>query len=146
MAIFSGSATGAMPAAGTAIAGLDAASVNSVKLIELDFSMNAAGGGTNIGIGKNSLTGSSQANPMNLTCEEFSGLMSQTTLGTAWSVAPGAPAMYFRRAFHNNAFVSAYVIFTFPRGLSIPTSSSLLLWAIASGTVANFNVNTVIDE
>lgn len=145
--IYSGSITGALPAAGNAIADFDAAALNSAKLFAIEVTLTALGGGNNWGLGVEGNNNASQANPTPLLSEEGFGQLSNTTLGTVWSVAPLAPTIFYRRVFHNNAFADAATILTFPRGLSINRSgAALCLWAIASAALSNFGINAVIDE
>jgi hypothetical protein len=60
----------------------------------------------------------------------------------SWATSPTVPLIYHRR--WNGTLASVGVVWTFPRGLVIPVSSSLVIWNIAT-TVAS-DVNCVIDE
>jgi len=60
----------------------------------------------------------------------------------AWGTSPTVPLIFRRR--WNGTLASVGVVWTFPRGLVVPVSSSIVNWNIAT-TVAS-DVNTVIDE
>jgi hypothetical protein len=54
------------------------------------------------------------------------------------------PTAFFRRI-ALPATIGAGVIWTFPRGLVLATSASLLVWNLATNS-ANTNVHVVVDE
>lgn len=60
----------------------------------------------------------------------------------SWATSPTVPLIYHRR--WNGTLASVGVVWTFPRGLVIPISSSLVIWNIATTVAAD--VNCVIDE
>ena len=69
-------------------------------------------------------------------------------LATAWSVAPAAPTNFFRafRAVESaTATVGYYQLLTFPRGLKISPSSSLVLWNSNANTFAHINLSWEIE-
>lgn len=60
----------------------------------------------------------------------------------SWATSPTVPLIYHRR--WNGTLASVGVVWTFPRGLVIPISFSLVIWNIAT-TVAS-DVNCILDE
>ncbi len=60
----------------------------------------------------------------------------------AWGTSPTVPLIYHRRA--NLTLASVGIIWTFPRGLTIPISSGVVIWNIATTVAAD--VSWVIDE
>jgi hypothetical protein len=60
----------------------------------------------------------------------------------SWLTSPTVPLIYHRR--WNGTLASVGVVWTFPRGLVIPISSSLVIWNIATTVAAD--VNCVCDE
>lgn len=60
----------------------------------------------------------------------------------SWATSPTVPLIYHRRM--NLTLASVGVVWTFPRGLVIPISWSLVIWNIAT-TVAS-DVNCILDE
>lgn len=67
----------------------------------------------------------------------------KTTAALTWATSPTAPTNYLRR-FFTPATIGAGVIWTFPRGLQIPPSGTLVLHNITAGAVSDFWA--VIDE
>jgi hypothetical protein len=61
----------------------------------------------------------------------------------AWGTAPTAPTNFLRRV-TLPATIGAGIIWTFPRGLVIPVSSSIVIWNIGTNSVADIWI--VIDE
>jgi hypothetical protein len=61
----------------------------------------------------------------------------------SWATSPTVPLIYFRR-WNGAATIGVGIVWTFPRGLVIPISSSLVLWNITL-TVAS-DVNCIVDE
>ena len=72
------------------------------------------------------------------------GTFGLTTTATAWTVAPTAPATYLRRIYLP-AISAAGVTWTFPRGLRIASSHSLVNWNIAAGSPQT-QINAILDE
>ena len=60
----------------------------------------------------------------------------------AWVVSPTIPLIFRRR--WNGTLASVGVVWTFPRGLTVPVSGSIVNWNIATTVAAD--VNVVIDE
>ena len=60
----------------------------------------------------------------------------------AWATSPTVPLIFRRR--WNGTLASVGVVWTFPRGLVLPASGSMVNWNIAT-TVAS-DVNVVLDE
>ena len=60
----------------------------------------------------------------------------------AWSTSPTVPLIY--RRLWNGTLASVGVVWTFPRGLVIPASGSIVCWNIATTVAAD--VNVVLDE
>jgi hypothetical protein len=69
-----------------------------------------------------------------------------TTIAQAWSVAPTVPAQFHRRVFDVQA-IGFSMIWTFPRGLRLATSQSMVLWLLTgNATVQSFSVSYEVDE
>lgn len=66
-----------------------------------------------------------------------------TTLSLTWGTSPTAPANYHRR-WNSAATIGVGIIWTFPRGLIVPVSASLVVFNITA-TVAT-DSNWAIDE
>lgn len=61
----------------------------------------------------------------------------------SWGTSPTVPLIFLRR-WNGAATIGVGIIWTFPRGLVIPISSSLVVWNITA-SVAN-DITCVIDE
>jgi hypothetical protein len=66
-----------------------------------------------------------------------------TTASLSWGTSPTAPSPYHRR-WNTAGTVGVGVIWTFPRGLVIPVSASLVVFNITAGVA--LDVNFAIDE
>lgn len=125
-----------------AAADLKASSANSPKLMECGVSLGAATAST-FGLGRPANT-PTQTSPVLLQAENPADPTAQSGSAVAWSVAPTVPVQFFRRIAMPNT-VGAGIIWTFPRGLVIPASGSLVVWNLAVNS-ASTNVWWVVDE
>ncbi len=66
-----------------------------------------------------------------------------TSQNLTWGTSPTAPTIYHRR-WNSAATIGVGIIFTFPRGLVIPVSGSLVVFNITAAVA--LDVNTAIDE
>lgn len=118
-------------------------STNKPKVMELGISQNAATAGA-YGIGRPAAIGLTPTTPQTFVDEgDGNAPAAQTTAAVAWGTGPTVPANFNRRL-SCAATIGVGAIFTFPRGLGIPTSSSIVLWIIATAPVCD--VYAVIDE
>jgi hypothetical protein len=75
--------------------------------------------------------------------EDFAEPAGSTTTALAWGTPPTVPLFFFRRI-NLPATIGAGRVITFPRGLVIPVSSSLVVWNLAANGVSDIDV--VLDE
>jgi hypothetical protein len=68
---------------------------------------------------------------------------SAVLVALSWATSPPVPATFIRRWNTLNTFGMG-VIWTFPRGLFVPASSSLVIWNITA--TAGADVTCIIDE
>jgi hypothetical protein len=61
----------------------------------------------------------------------------------SWATSPTIPLIFLRR-WNSAATIGVGIVWTFPRGLVIPVSSSLVIWNITTAVAAD--VNCIIDE
>lgn len=118
--------------------------VNKTKILEFGFMSFIVVTVSSYGIGRSSSVGVNPTLTHSFVNEQSSNSPTAQTIGaTAWGTAPGIPTNFVRRttAGSGNAGGS---IFTFPRGLGIPPSSSVVFWSI--GLTSNLSVYAVIDE
>ena len=123
---------------------LRSASTGKPKVMELGYSLGAATASI-IGIGRPAAIGVTPTTPLTVIDEsDGNGPTGLTTCAVAWGTAPTVPTNFFRRA-SLPATIGAGIIFTFPRGLGIPVSSSIVVWNITANS-AVVDVWAVVDE
>lgn len=66
-----------------------------------------------------------------------------TTQNASWGTSPTVPLVFMRR-WNSAATVGVGIIWTFPRGLVVPVSASLVIWNITTAVAVDLNL--VIDE
>jgi hypothetical protein len=104
------------------------------QILEIGFSQVTAVAAC-IGVGRPSSIGLSPTSPQTFIAEDAAEPAGNTNACVAWaSTVPGVPANFFRRV-TCPATIGAGVIWTFPRGLIIAVSTSLVLWVLATAPV-----------
>lgn len=111
------------------IADIKASATARTSLLELVCSTLAAGSTLSFQLAR-SVAETLPVGQVPFVPEDPSDIQSTTTLASAWSVAPTAPTSYFRRNF---VFPGQGLIWTFPSGLGVNPSNSLLLTHAGSG-------------
>jgi hypothetical protein len=120
------------------------AATGKPKLMELGYSLGAATASI-IGIGRPAAIGVTPTTPLVALDEsDGNGPVGLTTCAVAWGTAPTVPANFNRRA-SLPATIGAGIIFTFPRGLGLPISSSIVVWNITANS-AVVDCWAVVDE
>lgn len=66
-----------------------------------------------------------------------------TTVAATWATSPTVPTTFMRR-WNSAATIGVGVVWTFPRGLTVPVSASLVVWNITAAVAADLNI--AIDE
>jgi hypothetical protein len=113
------------------------------RLLELTVVMGAATASL-ISLGRPAAMGVGQTTPVRGQAEDGADPASQSQTALAWgTTAPTAPTVFFRR-FNLPATIGAGRVCTFPRGLVIPISFSVVLWN--QGTNGVTDVDAVWDE
>lgn len=112
------------------------------KVLEINITLVTAAA-TVIGIGRPAAIGVTPTSPKTVLSEESTTQIGASTTAVAWGTGPTVPANYFRRLSFP-ATIGAGAIVTFPVGLFVPISSSLILWNILGG--ATLDVAFVIEE
>ena len=118
-------------------------STNKPRIMEIGISQNAATAGV-YGLGRPQAIGVTPTTPLTALDEaDGNGPVGLTTCAVAWGTGPTVPTN-FRRRISTPATIGAGVIWTFPRGLSLPVSGSIVIWNITATAVAD--VWCVVDE
>jgi hypothetical protein len=103
------------------------------QILEVGFSQVTAVAGT-YGLGRPQAIGVTPTSPQTFISEDAGEPAGNTNACVAWGTPPTVPLNFFRRV-TCPATIGAGVIWTFPRGLIIATSSSLILWVLATAPV-----------
>jgi hypothetical protein len=122
-----------------------APATNEPKLMEYGF-FNGAATANVVGLGRSANTPTLTGGVLFLS-EEFSDStpVGLTSGAVAFGTAPTVPANFFRR-FSTAALIGAAVVFTFPRGISIPAGGqAMVTWNITANS-AVVDVHAAVDE
>jgi hypothetical protein len=105
------------------------------RLIELGFFLVAATASV-IGLGRPAAIGLIPTAPVDFVPEDPNDVIAAAVIqsAVAWGTGPTVPAAYIRRI-SLPATIGQGVIWTFPEGLVIPVSSSVVLWNISAASV-----------
>lgn len=117
-------------------------STNRARLLEIGIFMAAATASV-FGIGRPQAIGITPTSPQNGLQEEFADPTGAAKTALAWATPPTVPLNFFRRA-NLPATIGAGVILTFPRGIIIPVSGSIVVWNITATGIAD--IHCVWDE
>ena len=112
-----------------------AATPGRARLLEIGFFLVAATASV-YGLGRPAAIGDTPTTPVDLLPEDPNNVIAAAVLqsAVAWGTGPTVPAAFIRRI-SLPASVGAGVIWTFPTGLVIPVSGSLVLWNIGTDSV-----------
>lgn len=151
MAIASASQVTTATAAAAAAWEVRSASTNKPKIMEVGLSQNVAGSTAVFGLGRPAAIGVTPTTPVTFLDESDGGTgtpgdnapAALTTCAVAWGTGPTVPANFFRRIALPST-IGAGVIWTFPRGLGLAVSNSIVVWIIATAVATN--VWAVCDE
>lgn len=107
------------------------------KLIELGIFLAAATAST-YGLGRPQAIGDTPTSPVDFLPEDPNDVIANGVVQSAlaWSTGPSVPSNFLRRI-SLPATIGTGVIWTFPEGIVIPVSSSLVLWNLASNGVVD---------
>lgn len=119
-----------------------AAATNRPRVLEMGIWLNAATQSP-IGIGRPQAIGVTPTSPVTVLSEDPGDSTGLTQTALAWGTAPTVPLNFFRRL-NIAAAIGAGVLLTFPRGIVIAASGSLVNWNIAA--VSLYDCHVVVDE
>jgi hypothetical protein len=107
------------------------------KLIEIGFFVVAATK-TVIGLGRPAAIGVTPSSPVDFLPEDPNDVVASGVVQSSlsWATGPTVPVAFLRRVSLPDV-VGTGVIWTFPKGITIPVSSGLVLW--------NLSTNSVLD-
>lgn len=111
------------------------------KVLEISY-ISATATAQSIGLGRPQAIGVTPVNVL-FQADDPSDPAATSAGSLSWATSPTVPLIFHRR-WNGAATIGVGIVWTFPRGLVIPVSSSLVLWNITT-TVAS-DVNCVLDE
>jgi len=106
-----------------------------VRLIEMGIFL-AAATATTIGLGRPQASGITPTTPVDFLPEDPNNTLASGVVQSAlaWATKPTVPEAFLRRI-ALPAIIGTGVIWTFPEGIVIPVSSSIILWNLATNSV-----------
>ena len=114
-----------------------AATPGRLRIIELGIFLAAATSSV-FGIGRPAAIGVTPTTPVNFLQEDPANVLANDVAlsALAWGTGPTAPTDFLRRITLPGT-VGAGVIWTFPEGIVIPVSESIVLWNIGTNAVVD---------
>jgi hypothetical protein len=111
-------------------------------ILEIGISIVAATAST-FGLGRPAAMGITPTAPVTLLPEDSGSPAGTVQTALAWGTQPTVPTAFLRRV-SLPATIGAGIIWTFPRGLIIPVSFSIVIWNITAVSLADIWI--VVDE
>jgi len=107
------------------------------KLVEIGFFL-AAATASQFGLGRPAAIGDTPTAPVDFLAEDPNDVLATGVIQSAlaWGTGPTVPTAFLRRI-SLPATIGAGVIWTFPQGIVIPASGSLVLWNIGTDSVVD---------
>jgi len=129
---------------GSGAAALEArtAATDKARIMEFNLFLAATTAST-YGIGRPQAIGITPTSPITVLAEDPGDPAGTMQTALAWGTGPTVPLNYFRRI-SLPATIGTGVIWTFPRGLAVAVSNSIVLWNLAANGVVDCNI--VVDE
>lgn len=110
----------------------------------LEFSLiQLTGTASSYGLGRPAAQGVTPATTSTFQRDNTADPACVTTVSLTWGTSPTAPTNYHRRT-NTAATIGVGIVWTFPRGLIIPVSASLVCFNITASVA--LDVNFAIDE
>lgn len=108
-----------------------------IKLLELGFFLTSSAA-TTIGLGRPGAIGITPTTPVDFLPEDPNDVIPTGIIQSAlaWGTGPTVPTAFFRRV-SLPATIGTGIIWTFPKGLTIPVNNSIVLWNLAANSTLN---------
>lgn len=125
-------------------ASLEMRTTAAVKARLLELSMiQVTGTAQSLGLGRPQALGVTPGTTSTFQRDDSGDPVCVTTTALTWGTSPTVPLVFHRR-WNSAATIGVGVVWTFPRGLAIPVSSSLVVWNITTALACD--INAAIDE
>jgi hypothetical protein len=116
----------------------------SVKARVLEVSIiQATGTAQSLGLGRPNAVGVTPATTSTFQRDDSADPVCTTTVSLTWGTSPTAPPNYHRR-WNSAATIGVGIVWTFPRGIIVPVSASLVVQNISTAVASD--INWAIDE
>lgn len=128
----------------SAAATLELRTASAVRATVLEFGISInAGPASAFGFGRPAAIGITPTTPVTVLQEDAGAPNGNSQTALAWGTGPTVPTQFFRRVSLPNV-VGAGIIWTFPRGIIVPVSNSVVLWNLSATAVIDTWI--VLDE
>lgn len=142
MAIYSASQITSNVTTATACFEIRTTATDRAYALELGM-FNTTATSANVGIGRPAAIGITPGGTVTVLAEDFAAPAGTVVTALSWGTGPTVPVNFFRK-FTFPAAIGGGVIYTFPRGLVIPISGSIIIWNLS--TMQLINAHVVVDE
>lgn len=112
------------------------------RVLELSL-IQATGTAQSQGLGRPAVAGVTPATQSTFQRDDSADSACVTKTSLTWGTSPTAPSVYHRR-WNSAATIGVGIVWTFPRGLIMPVSASLVTFNITAAVA--MDVNIAIDE
>lgn len=112
------------------------------RLLELSL-IQVTGTASSYGFGRPAALGVTPATTSTFQRDDSADPACVTTQNLTWATSPTAPATYHRR-WNSAATIGVGIVWTFPRGIIIPVSASVVVFNVTASVA--LDVNAAIDE
>ena len=142
-ALYSASVVTPAAAAGAAYAAIRCAAGDRARIRQIDVYTNAATA-SSVGLVRSASVGTATTSVLGQTWDP-ADTVAVTSVDTAWSAAPTAGSVFLKR-YVAPAAAGNGVIWTFPSGLIVPVSGSILLWNYGASAGSALSVTFTWEE
>jgi hypothetical protein len=112
------------------------------KILEVSI-IQSVGTAQSLGLGRPAAIGVTPGTTSAFQPDDPGDAASTVTMAASWATSPTAPVVYHRR-WNSAATIGVGIVWTFPRGLVIPVSSSIVVFNITAAQASDLNV--ALDE
>lgn len=132
-----------IPASGSAIWEIRTAAADRAVIAQVGFSGTFPTSASILALGRPTAIGVTPTSPITWLADDPGDPVGTVQVATAWGTGPTAPTAFFRRV---RMFSNMTAYWYFPKGITIPISSSIVLWVVTLGTSAAVELFTAGDE